>query len=204
MNFDLFTTSDTCHKLSIPDAECTLYPNFFDNTKADKYFTQLTNAIQWSQETILMYGKKMNVPRLSAWYGDHGLSYEYSGIKKVTLPWNTALMSIKNKIESVTNISFNSVLVNLYRNGNDSVDWHSDDEPELGMDPIIASISLGEERQFQMKNKKDKTLKQSFVLPHGSLLLMCGQTQKNWMHKIPKSTRVKGPRINLTFRTIIQ
>jgi len=203
MNFDLFSSSETYHNLNIPDADCSLYPKVFNDSEADKCLMELTHLIKWSQQVISMYGKEINVPRLSAWYGEPDLYYEYSGIRAVTLPLIPVLKTIKNKVELVTACTFNSVLVNLYRDGNDSVDWHSDDEIELGLDPIIASVSFGEERQFQMKSKIDKTLKQSFILPHGSLLLMSGETQTNWMHKIPKSKRIMKSRINLTFRTIL-
>ena len=203
MSFDLFNDSSTCIELDITDAQCSLYPNFFNCTDADKYLYELTNSVQWSQETIQMYGKEMNVPRLSAWYGEANLSYEYSGIKSVALPWLLELNVIKSKVELLTKHSFNSVLINLYRDGNDSVDWHSDDEPELGVEPVIASVSFGEQRQFQLKNKFDKKLKHSLLLPHGSLLIMSGKTQTNWLHKIAKSKLEMRSRINLTFRTIL-
>ena len=204
MNFDLFSNSETCHKLTIPNADCSLYPDLFNTANADNYLHELRETIKWSQEVISMYGKKMNVPRLSAWYGDPNLSYEYSGISAVALPWIPVLKTIKDAVELVSEATFNSVLINLYRNGSDSVDWHSDDEPELGIDPIIASVSFGEERHFQMKSKIDKTLKQSILLPHGSLLLMSGKTQANYLHKIAKSKRTMQARINLTFRKIIK
>jgi alkylated DNA repair dioxygenase AlkB len=203
MNFDLFSNSNTCHQLTISNADCTLYPHLFNASEADQIFNVLSSTIQWTQVTISMYGKNIKVPRLSAWYGDTNLSYEYSGIRTIALPWLPILNTLKSKVESINNTNFNSVLLNLYRDGNDSVDWHSDDEPELGDNPIIASLSFGEERQFQLKNKKDKNQKISLKLPHGSMLLMKGTTQENYFHKIPKSKRVMQARINLTFRTII-
>lgn len=203
MNFDLFNDSDSCYALNIPHADCSLYPNLFDSTVADIIFNELNKSVTWSQEVIAMYGKKINVPRLSAWYGEPELSYEYSGIKAHALPWLPVIKTIKQKIELVSGTTFNSVLINLYRDENDSVDWHSDDEPELGKDPTIASVSFGEQRQFHLKNKTDTTIKTSLLLPHGSLLLMKGQTQTNYAHKISKSTRPLQARINLTFRTII-
>jgi len=202
MTFDLFNDSSTFIELDIPDAQCILYPNLFSYSDADQYLIELKKSVQWSQEIISMYGKKIKVPRLSAWYGEENLAYEYSGIKTVAIPWIPALKAIKNKIELATRCTFNSVLINLYRDGNDSVDWHSDDEPELGIAPVIASVSFGEQRKFQLKNKFDPNIKHSVMLPHGSLLIMSGKTQANWLHKIAKSKREMATRINLTFRTI--
>ncbi len=203
MNFDLFNTNETSLQFDLPNADCTLYPEFFNNHDADNYLLELSQLVNWKQETIAMYGKTLNVPRLTAWYGEKNLSYEYSGIKSVSQQWLPQLISIKNKIELISSTTFNSVLINLYRNGSDSVDWHSDDEPELGSNPVIASISFGEQRKFHLKNKRNKAIKQSILLPHGSLLLMSGKTQTNYLHKIAKSTRDMKPRINLTFRQII-
>lgn len=203
MNLDFFCDSSTCHKLNIPNAECTLYPHFFEPSDSNDYLHKLKNNIEWKQEKIIMFGKELDVPRLTAWYGEADLSYIYSGIRSTTIPWIPPLLTIKSKIESILDTEFNSVLINLYRDGSDSVDWHSDDEPELGVNPVIASVSFGEPRLFQMRNKTDKTLKQSILLPHGSLLLMSGNTQANWMHKISKSARKMEPRINLTFRKIV-
>jgi len=204
MNLDLFGQSESSHKLTIPNANCCLYPFLFDNNQADQLFNELYCKVQWSQQVISMYGKQIKVPRLSAWYGEKNLSYEYSGIREVALPWLDVLLKIKNKIELISETSFNSVLVNLYRDGNDSVDWHSDDEPELGPEPVIASVSFGQPRHFQLKSKIDKNIRESILLPHGSLLLMKGKTQDNYSHKISKSTRTMQARINLTFRTILQ
>jgi len=203
MNLDLFSQPETCHRINIPNANVILYPHLFSNNEANNYFNELYNSVQWSQQVIAMYGKQIKVPRLSAWYGEKNLSYEYSGIREVALPWLAILKEIKNKIEFITNSQFNSVLINLYRDGKDSVDWHSDDEPELGSEPTIASVSFGEQRRFHLKSKSDKNIKESIMLPHGSLLLMSGKTQQHYSHKISKSTRVKQARINLTFRTIL-
>ncbi|MFV2060318.1 MAG: alpha-ketoglutarate-dependent dioxygenase AlkB [Gammaproteobacteria bacterium] len=202
MNFDFFSTTESFHDIDLPDTDCKLYPDFINIHDADTYLQELTQTVNWSQETIAMYGKVLNVPRLSAWYGEPNLSYEYSGIKSLSQFWLPQLQVIKNKIELLTKHSFNSVLINLYRDGNDSVDWHSDDEPELGLNPVIASVSFGEQRNFHLKNKFNKDIKKSILLPHGSLLLMSGTTQKNYQHKISKSKRQMKPRINLTFRDI--
>lgn len=199
---DLFSDNETCHQIDLIDAKVSLYPYFLNIDEADKYLRELLSQVSWSEQTINVYGKVHKVPRLSAWYADDNKSYEYSGIRSNGLAWIDVLNDLKNKIQIRCESSFNSVLVNRYRNGNDSVGWHADDEPELGTEPVIASLSLGEERVFQMKHKNDKTLKKSITLPHGSLLLMRGKTQENWLHQIAKSSRDMSDRINLTFRTV--
>jgi alkylated DNA repair dioxygenase AlkB len=199
---DLFADKNTCYIIDLPDAEICLYPYFFDEDEADYYLKELISQVAWSEQTIKVYGKEHKVPRLSAWYADDNKSYEYSGLRTVGLPWLAILTEIKNKVQTTCGTAFNSVLVNRYRNGRDSVGWHADDEPELGRDPVIASVSFGEERTFQLKHKYDKTLKTSIVLPHGSLLLMQGATQSNWLHQIAKSSRDMDERINLTFRFV--
>ena len=199
---DLFSDANTHINIDIPDGKLCLYPHFFEQKEANKYFSWLMKNIHWKQEKIFLYGKEYDVPRLSAWHGDEGKSYEYSGVHAKALPWNQPLLEIKERIETVSCEKFNSVLVNQYRNGSDGVAWHSDDEPELGADPIIASVSLGEERKFQLKHKKQKQLTKSLKLPHGSLLLMGEKTQLNWLHQIPKSQRSLKARINLTYRLV--
>lgn len=202
MNLDLFSSDNEGQTIDIPDGNLFIYPNFYDAVEADKYFQQLLQTISWRQEKISMYGKTHNVPRLSAWYGDEGKIYQYSGIRTEAIQWTALLLAIKEKIETVSDYKFNSVLVNQYRNGKDGVAWHSDDEPELGKNPVIASLSFGEERLFQLKHKRNKNLKKSFTLPHGSLLVMGENTQLNWLHQLPKSQRSMEPRINLTFRLV--
>ena len=170
--------------------------------EANQLFDTLKKNIIWEKQKIKLYGEVHDVPRLTAWYGDPNKSYIYSGIKLNTNPWNAALLKIREKIEKISKIKFNSVLLNLYRSGSDSVSWHSDDEPELGRNPVIGSLSLGETRQFQMKHKFNRDLKQKILLQHGSFLLMRGKTQHHWLHQIPKRNNLKGERINLTFRLI--
>ncbi|HNN87507.1 MAG TPA: alpha-ketoglutarate-dependent dioxygenase AlkB, partial [Pseudomonadales bacterium] len=141
--------------------------------------------------------------RLTAWYGDEGSRYQYSAVNLHALPWTPTLLNIKQRVEAHSDgITFNSVLLNLYRNGSDGVAWHSDNEAELGPKPIIASVSFGQERPFQLRHIQDKNLKYSLPLPHGSLLIMRGETQRNWLHQIPKSAKAMAPRINLTFRVV--
>ena len=188
----------------LPDAEIRYFPTFFTPSKAEFLLDQLLRTIEWKQNTIKMYGKENPVPRLEAWYGDKGKSYAYSGIKMEPRPWTDDLLFIKKSIEAKAGVIFNSVLINYYRNGQDRVAWHSDDEKELGRNPIIASVSLGAERNFKLRHKhyKSNDQKEQIILNHGSFLLMEGTTQHNWMHEIPRTAKPIGPRINLTFRII--
>ena len=178
------------------------YIHFFSSTESEKLFLDLNCNVKWKQDIIHLFGKTMPLPRLTAWYGDEGKSYTYSGIEQHPEPWNPTLTSIKLKVEEISEVTFNSVLINLYRNGKDSVSWHSDDEPELGKNPIIASVSFGETRRFSLKHKISKQHKIDIDLPKGSLLLMKGETQHYWQHQIPKVSKLLNPRINLTFRVI--
>lgn len=188
----------------LPDAEIRYFPNFFTSTKSTFLLDQLLKTIDWKQNTIKMYGKENPVPRLEAWYGDKGKSYAYSGIKMEPSAWTDDLILIKKSIEARAEVTFNSVLINYYRNGQDRVAWHSDDENELGRNPVIGSVSLGAERNFKLrhKNYKSNGQKEQIILKHGSFLLMEGTTQHFWMHEIPRTAKPIGPRINLTFRTI--
>jgi alkylated DNA repair dioxygenase AlkB len=190
-------------RLSMPDAEVVFYPSFFEEQESDKIFRQLIQEIKWQQDKIKQYGKEINLPRLTAWYGDAGKSYTYSHIAMKSEPWTPILLYIKNRIEEVADVSFNSVLLNLYRSGKDSVSWHQDNERELGGNPVIGSVSFGETRRFQFRHKLKKDLsKVDLNLTHGSLLIMKGTTQQFWQHQIPKTSKPVLPRINLTFRVI--
>jgi alkylated DNA repair dioxygenase AlkB len=184
------------------DGKVVLYPNFFSIKESDRFFSDLYQSVKWKQDTIQFFGKKMPLPRLTAWYGNEGKSYTYSGIQQNPEPWNPVLKSIKSKVEEISGVTFNSVLLNLYRNGKDSVSWHSDDEPELGKNPVIASVSFGAIRRFSLKHKIHKDCKIDIDLPNGSLLLMKGQTQHYWQHQITKTSKAVQPRVNLTFRVI--
>jgi alkylated DNA repair dioxygenase AlkB len=188
----------------LPDAEIRYFPNFFTSTKSTFLLDQLLKTIEWKQNTIKMYGKENPVPRLEAWYGDKGKSYAYSGIKMEPSAWTDDLILIKKSIEAKAEVTFNSVLINYYRNGQDRVAWHSDDENELGRNPVIGSVSLGAERNFKLRHKNYKLngQKEQIILKHGSFLLMKGTTQHFWMHEIPRTAKPIGPRINLTFRII--
>ena len=187
--------------LDLPDADITYWRNFLDQTHADELFEKLSSNTSWRSETITIYGKQHLVPRLSCWMADDGLDYSYSNMTMAATPWSDTVLNIKSLLESKLALSFNSVLINYYRDGRDSNGWHADNEPELGSHPVIASISLGGQRDFQLRNIEDKSRKHSMSLEHASLLVMQGDTQSRWQHHIPKRAKAE-PRINLTFRTI--
>ena len=186
---------------TIKNGEYCYYPYFFSKIESDFYFKELTDNIFWKQESMNMYGKRINFPRLTAWYGENDKPYSFSGITLNPLPWSSNLLDIKNKIEPKACVTFNSVLLNRYRDGNDSISWHTDAEPELGKNPIIASVNFGETRNFQLRHVNTKE-KIEIELIHGSLLIMQGELQHYWQHQIPKTTRKVKERINLTFRVI--
>ena len=175
---------------------------FFTRDESASLAGTLRETINWKQETIQMYGKLLNTPRLTAWYGDNSKTYAFSGKKYDPYPWTPELLMIKQRVDAAAGITFNSVLLNLYRNGNDSVAWHADDEPELGLNPVIASVSFGQMRRFDVRHKQDHKLKYSVDLENGSLLIMKGHLQHNWEHQVPKSAKATKDRINLTFRVI--
>ncbi len=165
-------------------------------------FAQLLSELHWRQDEIMIYGKPVTLPRLQALYSDNNLNYAYSGLTMTSRPMNDCLITLKQVIEKSTGYHFNAVLANLYRDGEDCVGWHSDDEAELGVDPVIASLSLGDTRNFQLKHKTNGK-KLNIDLTSGSLLIMAGKTQQYWSHCLPRTKRVKSSRINLTFREII-
>lgn len=179
------------------------YANFFNHEESAHYFNQLKSKIDWQQEPIKIFGKMIMQPRLTAWYGNEGKSYRYSGIEMQPKTWIIELLDIKQRIERFTKCSFNSVLLNFYRSGSDSMGWHSDDEKELGKNPTIASVSFGAERVFLFKHRSEKHLRKKLPLTNGSLLVMSGNTQHFWHHAIPKTAKPIGERINLTFRNIV-
>lgn len=165
---------------------------------------RLITEISWRSEEVVMWGRRVRQPRLIAWYGDAGKAYAYSGIALRPLPWTPLLIDIKTLVEAAAGATFNSVLLNYYRDNRDSIGFHSDDEPELGAQPVIASLSLGAERTFILKHKTSKREPPIRLrLASASLLLMRGDTQHRWRHGIPKESRPCGPRVNLTFRRII-
>lgn len=185
-----------------PDHLLDYLPSFFNQDESVGLLDALKSTIKWKQETFSIFGKTIDVPRLSAWYGDDGKAYSYSGKTYHPHPWNDVLMTIRDRVNAAAGVDFNSVLLNWYRHGNDSMGWHADDEPELGQNPVIASISFGQSRRFDIRLKADHKVKHSIMLENGSLLLMKGDMQQHWQHQIPKSARATGERINLTFRVI--
>jgi alkylated DNA repair dioxygenase AlkB len=187
---------------NLPDAEIIYFPDFLQKEEADSLFQELQQNIPWQQDEITIYGKKHLQPRLTALYGNEGKPYSYSNITMQPHYWNLTLQKIKSLVERITETNFTTVLLNSYRDGNDSNGWHADNEKELGKNPVIASLSLGAERNFQLKHNSDINQKKNIILENGSLLLMKGTTQHFWKHQVPKTTKPIGPRINLTFRTI--
>ncbi len=196
--------------------------SFLSGSDSDRLCKRLLTSIDWQQHVLQSFGHRVNCPRLCAWHGDDGADYSYSGIHLHPEPWTSELTEIRSRVEAVLGLSFNSVLLNLYRDGRDSIGWHADDEPELGVEPVIASVSLGETRKFRFKKKFKKKLKKtlkkerrdestfelrpetfSIDLSPGSLLVMRGRCQVEWKHAVPKTKRKVEPRINLTFRQIV-
>jgi alkylated DNA repair dioxygenase AlkB len=191
-------------KLPLKDADVRYFPSFFSSEEATTFFQILQNETEWQQDDIKLFGKTYQQPRLTSLYGTNSKPYSYSGITMFPKPFTSTIKQIQTKIETVCKAEFTTVLLNLYRDGNDSNGWHSDDEKELGTNPVIASVSFGVERVFHFRNKKEKNLRFNLNLQHGSLLLMQGATQHHWQHQLPKSKKTQTPRINLTFRILTE
>jgi len=188
-------------KQFLQGGEYRFWPNFYEEDAAKNLYHKLLQTIEWKQESMNMYGKELKFPRLTAWYGDQDKPYSFSGITLSPHPWTKELIAIKKRIEPICNVEFNSVLLNLYRDGNDSISWHTDAEKELGENPVIASVNFGENRTFQLRHKSTKE-RIDIELGNGSLLVMEGSLQHNWQHQVPKTKKHKLGRINLTFRLI--
>lgn len=184
------------------DGKLYLLRGFYSNNTADRYFQDLLHGLAWQTEQIQIFGRLLTVPRLMAWYGDSDAHYRYSGVDHAPLPWSGALLAIKADLESVCQHRFNSVLANLYRNGRDSMGCHADNEPELGPNPLIASLSFGDSRLFRLRHNRSKQ-RLDIELAHGDLLVMAGTLQHHWRHELPKTRQIKQARINLTFRRIL-
>jgi alkylated DNA repair dioxygenase AlkB len=180
-----------------------LYPDFFSKENSDRIFLELQKSLAWRQEPIWMFGKKVMQPRLTALYGNSDQPYSYSGISMDALNWTSLLEEIRNKIQEFTGLNFTHVLCNFYRDGNDSMGWHRDNESVLGINPAIASITFGATRLFQIRHYESKMNKLDVSLTHGSLLMMTGESQHYWEHQLPKTKKVSSPRINLTFRKLL-
>ena len=197
--------SPACETLLSLDGEVRLYRHWLPTAMADTCLRDLITTLEWQQSRIRIHGQEHAIPRLNAWYGDPGCAYRYSGVRFDPLPWTDTLADIRQRLAATLGIAFNSVLANRYRDGRDSVAWHSDDEPELGHNPVIASVSLGATRRFTLKHKSRKEVPTLAVdLTHGSLLVMAGPTQHHWLHQVAKTTRIVDERVNLTFRYIFQ
>lgn len=201
---DFFTSEDELRRLPISDAEIYLLPRLDLPEPPGTLLCKLIAQTPWRAEEVTVWGKRHLQPRLSAWYGDPGSRYRYSGLDLEPLPWTVTLQTIRRAVETAAGASFNSVLLNHYRNHRDSMGFHSDDEPELGAEPVIASLSLGETRTFTLKHRRRKDVEPVRLALHsGSLLVMRGETQRNWKHGIAKQSQPCGPRVNLTFRRIL-
>lgn len=198
------TLSDTHFiQLPLPEADVRYYPNALSYDVATACFEALQNELPWRQDAIKLFGKSVNIPRLQSWHGDAHCTYTYSNLTMAPNPWTETLSMLRDKCEDISGTAFNSVLANWYRNGQDSMSLHADDEPELGINPTIASLTLGEGRPFVFKHKETKA-RFTQVLEHGSVLIMAGTTQSHYVHGIAKTTKSIGGRINLTFRHLIK
>lgn len=199
--FDNEPDTPTRQTFALGDSEIQYVANAFTAREADRLFQSLLDAIPWRTATLTIAGQKRPLPRLQCWMADQGRSYSYSGLKLSPHPWNPDVLRIKARLEQLCEHSFNSVLLNFYRDGSDSVSWHADDETELGPNPIVASVSLGAQRTLEFKPKFNLTTpKKQIVLGSGSILIMGKTIQNNWLHQIPKISGTIDPRISLTFR----
>lgn len=191
------------YSIPIEDGKLEYDPDFLGEGERRSLREHLIQSVPWKQEPIKLFGKEVMQPRLTAWYGDPDTAYSYSGIVMEPLPWTKALLEIKTRVENFANAPFNSVLLNYYRDGQDSMGWHSDNEPELGRNPVIASLSLGGMRRFHLKHRQRKDLENIRMdLLDGSLLIMGGELQHHWLHQISKTKKAVAGRINLTFREV--
>ncbi len=182
-------------------------PRWLSSSEADPLFETLRARVPWARHRLRLFGREVEAPRLSCWIGDPGASYRYSGATFAPHPWPDFLQPVREAVSEAAGVPFNSVLANLYRDGNDAMGWHSDDERELGPQPVIASLSLGATRRFVLKPRAadagGDVARHVLDLPHGSLLVMAGDTQRRYRHALPRTARPVGPRINLTFRRIL-
>jgi alkylated DNA repair dioxygenase AlkB len=193
---------DNTHNLLPHDGVVNYFGHVMDDHKADGYLNTLLDTIQWKNDEAVIFGRHIITKRKVAWYGDGDYSYTYSNTTKQALNWTKELLELKALVEELTGDKFNSCLLNLYHNGDEGMAWHSDDEKALGKNTSIASLSFGAERKFALKHRVSKE-PVSLILGHGSLLVMKGTTQSNWLHSLPKSKKIITPRVNLTFRTMV-
>ena len=196
-----FNESKVSNNILNKDGIVNYYGKILSSEEANRYFDLLMQSILWEKDEIIVFGKYITTKREVAWYGDSQYVYTYSNTTRQALAWTKELFGVKQIVEKCAGIKFNSCLLNLYHNGNEGMGWHSDVEKSLGKNNTIASLSFGAERKFSFKHKQTKQTV-SVVLEHGSLLIMKGATQSNWLHNLPKSKNITQHRINLTFRTI--
>ena len=192
----------TTETFDLPDARLDLIRDWLTPAEAETAYTQLCAQVAWRQEAIRLFGRTHLQPRLTAWYGDPGTVYTYSGLRLEPRPWLPLLRQWATRLHTETGYVFNSVLLNHYRDGQDSMGWHSDDEPELGPAPVIASVSLGATRRFALRHRHRPEARLRLDLPAGSLLLMGAGMQAHWQHALPKTRKAVSPRLNLTFRQL--
>jgi alkylated DNA repair dioxygenase AlkB len=202
MPTDIFASERALTPIPIADGSVQFCRSFYDHRAADELFATLLSETPWREEAVTVWGRRHVQPRLIAWFGDLDARYKYSGLVVDPLAWTPLLQTIRREVQAGCHAQFNSVLLNQYRNERDRMGWHSDDEPELGRNPTIASLSFGEERVFKFRHKEGRHKDLAIRLPHGSLVLMSGELQHFWKHSIERETRPKGPRINLTFRLV--
>lgn len=189
--------------LPLADAELRWQPEWLDAATADLWLAALLAQTPWQQPQVFVHGRQHPVPRLLAWYGDAQVNYSYAGLNHRPQAWTPLLAQIRARVEAAAGQAFNGLLLNYYRDGQDSMGWHSDDEPELGRNPLIASLSLGGERRFDLRRRGASRIEYSLPLSHGSLLVMAGATQHHWQHQVAKTRSPCAPRLNLTFRWIL-
>jgi len=189
-------------RIELPDADLDYRPGWLGVAAAARLFATLRDAVPWEVHRIRLFGREHASPRLSCWIGDPAAVYRYSGTRFAPHPWLPELAALRERLRAELGAPFNSVLANLYRDGRDAMGWHSDDEPELGPAPVIASVSLGAPRRFVLKHRRDPALRHALVLEPGSLLVMAGAMQRHWKHALPRTARRAGERINLTFRQV--
>ncbi len=189
-------------RIDLPGADVRLARDWLSRAAADDLFAALRDSIAWERHCLKLFGREVDAPRLSCWVGDTNAVYKYSGTRFAPRPWTPALSSLRASVSNACGEDFNSVLANLYRDGNDAMGWHSDDEPELGAAPIIASLSLDATRRFRLRDKRDPSNTCVLELGNGDLLRMAGATQRFYKHDLPRTRKTVGARINLTFRRI--
>ena len=195
--------SDDSELIELADADLRYFPRWVDADLADGWLSELSTQTPWSQPQIKLYGRSIAVPRLVAWYGDADAHYRYSGFTHEPLAWTPLLADIRQRVQQQVGQRLNGVLLNYYRDGQDAMGWHSDDERELGQQPLVVSLNLGATRRFDFRRKGTSRIEYSISLEHGSLLVMSGLTQHYWQHQIARTRKVRAPRLNLTFRQII-